>query len=252
MIAALVLIQLLLLGANVWLPWRLADAPGQRRQAFRLAVLPALLFSAIVALLHLSLRADAALTWSLTWPPATTFSRILLVSVAAAGAVATLLAVGGRRLEPAGWRLAAGVALLLAATSAVAGEMLRAGGGPAGTYATFGVAATSRLAVTLAAGETLTGRPRIWSGLAAAALVLGFVVAPSPLRHAAGPDLWTLGAAVTLFVLAPLLPTRAARLARPAALAGVALAAVYFARTAELSAVLEHPEQIPDILFPEP
>lgn len=249
MIAVLLFTQLLILGANVVGSWRLAAAPAEARRPFQLAIVPALLFSAILALLHLQLKPDAALAWGLVWPPREIVARALLVLCSAAALSALLLALGGRDLEPLGWRLAAGLALLLAAGACVAGELLRIGHGPSGGIAAIAAAAAARLATMLAAGECATGRPRWLTFVAGLALPTAVAAAPVALRESLGGDLWTIAAAAMLFLLARFLPPS---LARPAGLAGAALAALYFTRAAELSEMLERRAPIPDIALPDP
>ena len=249
MIAALLFAQFLILGANVVAPWRLARAPGEMRRAFQLAIVPALLLSAILALLHLHLRPDAALAWGLTWPPRGLPIRLLLVLLAAGALSALLLALGGRHLEPLGWRFAAGLALLAAAGAAFAGELLRVGGGPSGGALALAIAALARLATTLAAGECATGRPRWLTFLAGVALPVALVASPVALREALDRDLWTVVASAARLLLARFLPPSLARLA---GIVGVALAALYFSRAADLSEMLERPTPIPDIVLPDP
>ena len=238
MIATFLLVaaQLFLLGANAIAPFRLATGEERDRRLWSLLVVPLLLASFLLALLHLNLAPDAALAWGISWPPRAKAARLLLVAAAAAGAGALLTALGARRFEPAAWRFAGALGVALAAIAALAGEMLRVGGAPAGGLTGLLLGGVSRFALTLAAGETATGRVR-WLGLAAAlALPLGTLSAPEAIRSALRPDLLTLGAAALLLAASRFLP---AAFQRPAAACGVLLGALYFAQSARLTAMFE-------------
>ena len=76
--------------------------------------------------------------------------------------------------------------------------------------------------------------------------LLGFA---APVRALLGEDLLTLGAAVLLLLAARFLPPA---LRRPAALAGVLLAALFLDRTGDLQAAVEPGSSIPDLFLPEP
>jgi hypothetical protein len=235
-VATLVAAQLFLLGALAVAPFRLARAGEPARQAWALFCVPLLLLSALLALLHLRIAPDAALRWGISWPPLALPARLLLV-VLVAGALATaLVAAGWRKLEPAAWRFAGALAVTLAAGAAFAGELLRIGTGESGTLPALLVAAAARLALTLAAGECVTGRVRFLAPIAAALLPVAYFLLPAPVALGLRADLLTLGAAVLLLSGAPLLPARWGRIA---AALGVLLAALYFARAAAVSASYE-------------
>jgi hypothetical protein len=236
----LVAAQLFLLGANAVQPFRLAaagDPDGdRRRRLWSLLVVPLLLASLLLALLHLALETDSALAWGISWPPHSKAARLVLVAASAAAAAALLTAFGGRRFEPAAWRFAGALGGALAAVAALAGEMLRIGGAPAGGLGVLLVGALVRFALALAAGECATGRVRWLAPAAAIALPLGALALPAPLRSALRPDLLTLGAAVALLAAARFLP---GRFPRPTAAAGVLLAALYLAQSARVSSMFE-------------
>ena len=84
------------------------------------------------------------------------------------------------------------------------------------------------------------------AGVALPLSLLGFA---APLRAALGVDLATLAAASLLLLAARFLPLS---LRRPAALAGVLLAALFLDRTGELQAALEPASQLPDLHVPAP
>jgi len=233
---ALVAAQLFLLGTNAVQPFRLAAAEDRERRLWTLLVLPLLLGSLVLAIFHLDVATDAALAWGIAWPPRSRMARLLLVAGAAAGLGALLTALGGRKFEPAAWRFAGGLGLALAAVAALAGELLRVGGAPAGGIVAIALGAAGRFALTLAAGECATGRVRWLAPLAALALPLGALAAPLMLRNALRPDLLTLGAAVVLLAVARFLP---GALSRPAAAGGVLLAALYLSQSARITAMLE-------------
>ena len=69
------------------------------------------------------------------------------------------------------------------------------------------------------------------------------------MRATLGADLATLAAATFLLLAARFVPLS---LRRPAALAGVLLAALFLDRTADLSAAIEPGSTIPDLFLPEP
>jgi hypothetical protein len=234
--ATFVALQIFALGANAVQPFRLARGTERERGLWSLLVLPLLLAALLVALLHLRAASDAALAAGLSWPPQARVARLLLVGLFAGAGGAVLTAIGGRKFEPAAWRVAGGLAVVLAAAAALAGELLRIGGGPAGGLGPILLGAAGRLALTLAAGESALGRPR-WLALAAAVVLpLSYLAMPEVVRQPLRPDLLTLGAAALLLAAAPVLPRP---FARPAAAVGVALAAIYLAQMAHVSEMLE-------------
>jgi hypothetical protein len=248
-IAAILFAQLFLLGANAVLPWRLATGEDAARRLWSLVCLPLLLLSLVLALAHLSLAPDGALFWGLSWPPRTTAARIVLVIVGAGAGGALLTAIGGRKFEPAAWRTAAILGGLVAAGAAFGGELLRFGGGPTGGLVTLLAATAGRFAVTLAAGECVAGPPRWLTPIAALLLPLGYLASPPELRAGFGADILTLAAAVLLLLVARFVP---ADWRRAVAIAGIALAALHFARAAEISATFEQRQFTPESVDPRP
>lgn len=252
--------QLLVLGLHVVLPWRFAGLPGEppaglpagapdRKRLWALVATPLLLAAGVAALVSVDARLDAALAWGLSWPPRS-IPALAVVCTGVAVALSDLLLVAGfRKLEPAGWRLAAGLGLMLLAAASFAGELLRLGRGPAVGLAGLLLAALARLPLALAAGEAASGPVRWLATLAGALLPLSLLGLAAPLRAAVGADLLTLGSATLLLVAARFLPLS---LRRPAVFAGVLLAALFLDRTADLSFALEPASTIPDLFLPEP
>jgi hypothetical protein len=242
-LAALLFAQLCLLGTGAVAPWRLAGGTDSARRLAALVALPLALLALLLALFHLALAPDAAIAWGIVWPPRTIAARLLGVTVLAGAAVAVLVAIGGSRFEPAAWRTAGVLSGLVAAGSAFGGELLRLGGGPYAGTAALLVAVAARLAVTLAAGESATGLPRYLAPVAGLLLPVAHLAAPAALRVSLGLVLPTLGASALLLLAAPFVPLR---FRRSAALAGVALAALYFAEAAAVSATFESRQFSPE------
>ena len=103
--------------------------------------------------------------------------------------------------------------------------------------------------LALAAGEAASGPVRWLATLAGVALPFSLLGFAAPVRATLGADLLTLGAATLLLLVARFLPLS---LRRPAALAGVLLAALFLDRTGDLSTALEPASTIPDLFLPEP
>jgi hypothetical protein len=267
MTALALALQLLVLGLHVVVPWRLArtsDDPsgpsshlpgdlsrggGDGKRLWALIATPLLLAAAVAALFTVDARVDAAIAWRLSWPPATIPALAVGFTAVAVALCDLLLLAGFRRLEPAGWRIAAGLALMLLAAASFAGELLRLGRGPAAGLAGLLVAALCRLPLALAAGEAASGPVRWLAPLAGVALPFSLVGFSAPVRATLGADLATLAAATLLLLAARFVPLS---LRRPAALAGVLLAALFLDRTADLSAAIERGPTFPDIFLPEP
>ena len=257
--ALLMAFQMLVLGLHVVAPWRLAR-PGTPAQAtptsatdpkriWALTATPLLLAGAIAGVFSLGVHIDAALAWGLIWPPTTLPALALTFAAAATAATDLVLLAGFRRLEPAGWRIAAAVAMGLLIAASFAGEILRVGRGPVAGLSGLLLAALCRVPLALAAGEAATGPVRLSAPLAGVMLPLSLVGFSAPVRAALGADLMTLGAAATLLLAARFLPSS---LRRPAVFAGVLLAALFLDRSGELSAALEPASTIPDLFLPEP
>ena len=262
--------QLLVLGLHVVVPWRLAKLPGDLaaslpaalpgdlqgdltpgtvdcKRLWALVATPLLLAAAVAALFTLDARVDAAIAWGLSWPPRSIPALAVGFTAVAVALADLVLLAGFRKLEPAGWRVAAGLALLLLAAASCAGELLRLGRGPAAGLAAILVAALCRVTLALAAGEAGSGPVRWLTPLAGTALPFTLLGFSAPLRATLGADLLTLGAATLLLVAARFLPPS---LRRPAALAGVLLAALFLDRTGDLSTALEPGSTIPDLFLP--
>lgn len=272
MTALALALQLLVLGLHVVAPWRLAGLPSgpaagppgppgppdttggaatvqERRRLWALVATPLLLAAAIAGLFTLGKRIDAALAWGLTWPPVSLPAIALAFAAAAVALTDLLLLAGFRKLEPAGWRIAAGLGGLLLLAASVAGELLRLGRGPAAGLTGLLLAVLCRVLLALAAGQAAAGPVRGWATLAGAALPLTLLGASTPVVATLGADLLTLGAAALLLVAARFLPHS---LRRAAVFAGVLLAALFLDRASDLSAALEPASTIPDLFLPEP
>lgn len=271
MTALALALQWVVLGLHVLLPWRLAriatrpvppspESPASptppatiespdRRQLWAMLAAPLLLAAALAGVLTLNVRLDAALAWGLRWPPASLPALVLGFAGLATFLSDLILFAGFRKLEPAGWRIAAGLGGILLLAASVTGELLRTGRGPSAGLAGLAIAALCRIPLALAAAEAISGPVRRIAALAGVALPLSLLAFPPGLRSALGADLATLGAATLLLLAARFLPPS---LRRPATLAGVLLAALFLDRTADLQVMLEPPSSIPDILLSEP
>ncbi len=243
--------ELLVLGLHVVAPWRLAhaDTVEARRRLWALLATPLLLAAALAAIFVLGKRLDAAIAWGLGWPPASLPALLLGLTAVAVALADLVLLAGFRKLEPLGWKVAAGLAMTLLLAASLAGELLRLGRGPAAGLAGLGLATLGRVPLALAAGEAASGQVRGLATLAGIALPLTLLGFSASMRAALGGDLLTLGAASLLLVAARFLPLS---LRRPAVVAGILLAAVFLDRTSDLSAALEPGSKIPDLVLPEP
>ncbi|HEV8578495.1 MAG TPA: hypothetical protein VGX68_05375 [Thermoanaerobaculia bacterium] len=225
---------LLAWGAQAVVPWRLASAGPEQRRRWPLSLLPLLTGGALGALLYARSHADAAVAQGLYPLTASVPGRVLAVLFAALALAAVVALAGRRRLEDAGWRIAAafGLAFLLAASWA--GELLRTGEGPASEPLPLAALAALRALVALGAAESAApGRPRL-AGAAGLALPLYGLLLPARLAGL----LWrqgqalTLGAATLLLLTARWLP---ASLRRPALAGATLLAGAFLAQAADLS-----------------
>ncbi|HYL06313.1 MAG TPA: hypothetical protein VE075_09755 [Thermoanaerobaculia bacterium] len=256
--ALLLFVLLVAWGAQAVVPWRLAGEPaatpaaggdvglggigggpgvGRHRRLWRLAGLPLALAGLVAAYALANRNPDAAVAVPLVPLRATYPGAALLVLVPALLAVALLGGLAGDRLGPAGERLSAAVALAACAATAWAGELLRAGEGPAGSGVALALLIGCRLVLMLAAGELLApGRPR-WAAAGGFALLVYLPLLPAALRGA----LWGQGlqltclAAALLLLLARWLP---GALRPPALAAGLLLAAVVLTQAGHVSQAL--------------
>jgi hypothetical protein len=245
LLTALVLaLNLAVFGAHAVLPFRLATAEPERRRWWAFAA-PAVLFGALVATgAEIARRPDDAIAWGLTDPwTGSTPARLIAVVVAALVLGDLVVAVGWRRLEPAGWRLVGALGGLAVLAHALGSELLRIGWGPVPVAsAVLVAAAVLRVPLALAAGELVAGAPRLWTPLAGAALVAATRLWPAELRAALAADRVTLGAAAVVLVAARFVPRRQRR---AAGVAGLALAVLFLARAAEVSRILGGTERVP-------
>ena len=246
--AALAAWNLVVFGTHVLAPWRLAEGHDERRRLWALVAPAALVASLLASVAHVARWPDAAAAWGWGLPlGGSPVSALLLVAVAAVLLTDLVIAVGWRRLEPAAWRTAAAIGVLGAAAHALGAELLRAGWGPApATGAELLALVVLRLPLALAAAELLLGRPRLWTPLAAPALLGIFALWPHVQRAALGPHATTLVAAALLLGIARLAP---AGWRRPTGTAGLALALLFLERAAEVSRILGGGERLPDVLL---
>jgi hypothetical protein len=235
---------LLAWGAQAMIPWRLAALAPERRRAWALALLPLLVTGALAAFALVQLQPDAALAQGLYPLGASGLGRGLAVLFAALVLADSLLATGGRGMETAGWRIAAGfgLAFLLAATWAA--ELLRTGEGPPSAPPAFLALFLLRGLLALGAAEAFApGRPLL-AAAAGLALPLYGLLLPASLAHALGAHgRWlTLAAASLLLLAARWLPPA---LRRPALLTGALLAGLCLGQATRLSQGMAQPAPPP-------
>jgi hypothetical protein len=233
-------ILLIAWGGQPLLPWRLAGLPDRRR-AWASVPLALLIAGALAAFAHLQAHPDAAVVQGLYPFRASNVGRILTILFPAL-ALADALLVGARRsLESAGWRIAAGfgLAFLLAASWAL--ELLRIGEGPASGPAALALLVILRSLISLGAAESLApGRP-VFAIAAGLALPLHALLLPATVAHALHGQWLTLGAAALLFLAARWLP---GSLRRPALVAAVVLAGLYFGEVMKASQGVASPGEV--------
>jgi hypothetical protein len=269
--AVLLFVVLVAWGAQAMVPWRLAaaaqtsaaqphHAPDQdaaaaaapapararaegagveavTRRLWRLAGFPLAIAGLVAALVLADRNPDAAVAAHLVPLLASPPGRLLAVLVPALLASSLIAGLAGGRLDGAGQRIAAALALAACAAESRAGELLRAGEGPSSPAAGLVLLVACRLALTLAAGELLApGRPR-WAAPGGLALLAYLALLPGELRGV----LWsqglplTCGAAALLLVAARWLPGALRRLALAA---GLLLAAIVLAQAGHVSQAL--------------
>jgi hypothetical protein len=245
--ALLLALNLAVFGAHAVVPFRIAAGTVDRRRAWALAAPVTLLTSVLLSVAFVARSPDEAAAWGLPRP----LLGSPLVSVLALSTGALLLAdlvtaVGWRRFDPASWRALGALGGVGAASHAFGSELLRAGWGPVSEDLVLLLLVVAlRLPLALAAGELVAGRPRLWSPLAAPAIVGTYLAWPSTLRAALAGGRVTLAAAATLLLISVVLPER---MRRWVAVGGVALAVLFLARSAEVSRILASGEVLPDLL----
>ena len=225
---------LVTLGGHALVPAWLARA-ADRRRAWALAALPLALATGVLELRRLAARPDELLAAApITAPIALRVAGITWLALLLAD---TLLVFGWRRLEPAGWRVLAGFGWVALVVGSGLEEISRVGRDPSVTIVGLLIATGCRTLVGWAAGAALLPR-RPWSSLIGAlALVAHALFLPAPIAAALLARGWwtTLAAAGLALGSAPWVPLR---LRRPAAIAGVLLAALWFAGVAIVAAEL--------------
>jgi hypothetical protein len=244
-----VAVGLVVFGAHVVIPWRLAaGAPGLEKVWARTA-LPALGLAIAVALLAVRIAPDAAIAWGMTGGGVGALAvRLLGIGLVALVAVDLLAAFAAARLGRPEWLVAAGFGVSALALQTLSAEMLRIGWGPVPGHGALVASALLRVPLAVAAGELVVGRPRLATTVAGPALAAAVALWPRTLLAALGPDLLTLAAAVPLLLAARFLP---GRLARIAGTAGLVLATIFLARSASTSATIGTTEQLPyELLAP--
>jgi hypothetical protein len=236
MIGGLLLAWILLSwGAQAAVPWRLAAVDPERRRPWVPALLPLLATGALAAAGFVQLQPDAALAQGLYPLGASGLGRVLAVLLSALALADILIAIGWRRMEAAGWKIAAGFGLAFLLIATWIAELMRTGEGPASAPLAFLALVLLRTLLALGAAETLApGRPLL-AAAAGLALPLYALLLPAPLARALGAHgQWlTLAAASLLLLGARWLPPA---LRRPALLGGTLLAGLYLGQAARLSA----------------
>jgi hypothetical protein len=236
MIADALLLGLLLLawGAQAVLPWRLADLGAERRRAGALALLPLLAIGLLAALLYLRHHLPAAVSQKLFPLAGSRPGRALAVLLPAMAAADLLLALGWRRLETAGWRIAGGFGLLFLLAVTWAAELVRTGEGPASSPTVLLLLVILRGLVALGAAEALApGRPLLAVAAGPGLLLYGLLL-PAQLAQALGArGHWlTLASAALLLLAARWLPSS---LRRVVLLGATLLAGLYCSQAVTLS-----------------
>lgn len=240
---------LVVFGAHVVVPWRLAAGASGLEKVWARAALPALGLAVAVAVLAVRMAPDAAIAWGMTGGGVGALAlRLLTIGLVALVAVDLLATFGAARLGRREWLVAAAIGVLTLALQTLLAELLRIGWGPVPRYGALVGSALLRMPLAVAAGELVAGRPRLATTVAGPALAAAVALWPRSLLSALGPDLLTLAAAVPLLLAARFLPRSLARLAGTA---GVVLATIFLARSASTSAALGTVEQLPyELLAP--
>ncbi|HEY4589455.1 MAG TPA: hypothetical protein VII86_09510 [Thermoanaerobaculia bacterium] len=240
---------LLAWGAQAVLPWRLARLDTElstglntglnteRRRSGALALLPLLLTGALAAFFYVLHHPDAAIVQGLYPLGASRSGRALTVLFFALMASDLFLFLTWRRLEAAGWRIAAGLGLVFLLAATWAAELTRIGEGPESAVVPFLALVILRALAALGAAEALAPGPPLLAAAAGPGLVLYGFLLPAQLVHALGArGQWlTLTTAALLLLGARWFP---AGLRRPALLGATLLAGLYLGQAARLSAEL--------------
>jgi hypothetical protein len=233
---------LLAWGAQAVLPWRLAGLDAERRRNGALALPPLFLTGALAAFFYVLRHPDPAVVQRLFPLASSRSGRALMVLFFALMVSDLLLFFTWRRLETAGWRIAAGFGLLFLLAATWAAELMRVGEGPESDVLPFLALVALRTLAALGAAEALApGRPLLAAMTGPGLLLYGFLL-PAQLAHALGArGQWvTLAAAALLLLGVRWLP---ANLRRPALLGATLLAGLYFGQAARLSSELGIPLQ---------
>lgn len=247
-LAGLILAWVLLAwGAQAAVPWRLPGTPPRIKRLWALAGPMLLATGALVTALHVRAHPDAAIEQRLYPLTASLPGRALAVLLPALLIASLVTTAGWRRMEDAGWRIAAGFGLAFLAAASWGWELLRVGEGPSGRLGPFVITVVCRLLISLAAGEAAApGRPLL-AVLGGLALPVYWLLLPAELAQALqrGGHLLTLGAAALLFLAARWLP---AALRRPALGAATLLAGLFLAQAAGISqTMIPAPEPMPSL-----
>jgi hypothetical protein len=239
-------VNLLVFGAHAILPFRLATGAERVRRRWAVVALPVLLAALVGTAVALLRRPDEAIAWGLVDPiRGSTPARLISLAVAALVLADLLLAVGWRRFEPAAWRVLGALGLLAAAAETFGSELLRNGWAPLPSLVALFAAAALRLPLTLAGGELLAGTPRLWAPVAGPALFLAARLWTPAMWSGLGNARWTLAAAALLLLGSRFAPQS---LRRACGAAGLLLAVIVLARSAEVGRILGSHETVPDVL----
>lgn len=225
---------LLAWGAQAVLPWRLAGLAAERRRAGALALLPQFLTGALAALFYVLRHPDPAVVQGLFPLTASRSARTLAVLFFALMVADLVLFLTWRRLEAAGWWIAAGFGLLFLLAATWAAELMRVGEGPESGLLPFLALVALRALAALGAAEALApGRPLLAAAAGPGLLLYGLLLPGRLAQALTAHGQWTtLGAAALLLLGARWLP---ANLRRPALLGATLLAGLYFGEAARLS-----------------
>jgi len=245
--ALALLLNLGVFGLHAVAPFRLATAPDPRRRWWAMTALPALLAAVVVTAILVTRRPDEAIAWGLAEPlRGSVPSRWISLCVLALIVVDLLLATGWRRFEAGAWRLVGVFGVLGALAHTLGSEMLRNGSAPLPATLPLFAAAVLRVPLTLAAGELALGPPRLWTPIAGPALWLATRLWTPDMWVGLGAIRWTLLAAALLLLVSRFVPSS---LRRATGAAGLVLAALALAQSAEVGRILGGNDMLPDFLL---